>query len=56
MFIKFPISRRNALIGSIMLIAALGLLFTLPFYVEAASPCPADQRLVHDDDGGRRRG
>ena len=41
MFIKFPISRRNALIGSIMLIAALGLLFTLPFYVEAASPCPA---------------
>ena len=41
MFINSAISRRNALTGSIMLIAALGLLFTLPFYVEAASPCPA---------------
>ena len=29
------------LTGSIMLIAALGLMFTLPFQVEAASPCPA---------------
>ena len=41
MFINSAISRRNALTGSIMLIAALGLLFTLPFQVEAASPCPA---------------
>ena len=31
-------SRRNALTGSIMLIAALGLMFTLPFQVEAARP------------------
>ena len=41
MFINSAISRRNALTGSIMLIAALGLMFTLPFQVEAASPCPA---------------
>ncbi len=41
MFINSAISRRNALTASIMLIAALGLMFTLPFQVEAASPCPA---------------
>ena len=41
MFINSAISRRNALTGSIMLIAVLGLMFTLPFQVEAASPCPA---------------
>ena len=41
MFINSAISRRNALTGSIILIAALGLMFTLPFQVGAASPCPA---------------
>ena len=41
MFFNSAISRRNALTGSIMLIAALGLMFTLSFQVEAASPCPA---------------
>ena len=43
MFINSAISRRNALTGSIMLIAALGLMFTLPFQVEAARAFPKSQ-------------